>query len=93
MILKLKKNNVLKEAVTGFSWTTFFFGLCVPICRGDIKWGAIMAVLALVTGGLSWLVFPFVYNKLYIKECLKDGFEAADDMSKNYLLGNQYIVE
>ncbi len=58
------KNNVgvVKECKVGFSWTTLFFGLFVPLLRGDFKWSAIMFILACLTFGLSWLVMPFIYN-------------------------------
>ena len=38
----LEKNGLRKEVKVGFSWTVFFFGLFVPLFRGDLKWAAIM---------------------------------------------------
>jgi hypothetical protein len=70
------KTGQIKEAPVGFSWTTFFFGIFVALIRGDGKWAAIMFFAALLTFGLSWLVFPFIYNKLYLKDLLGNGFRA-----------------
>ena len=39
--LKNPQTNVVKECATGYSWTTFFFGMFVPLIRGDLKWAAI----------------------------------------------------
>lgn len=64
----------IREVKKGFSWTTLFFGLFVPMIRGDWKWAIIMFLTALVTGGLSWLVFPFLYNGIYEKELIRNGF-------------------
>lgn len=43
--------------------------------RGDWKWAIIIFLLALITVGLSNLVFMFIYNKLYIKELVGSGFK------------------
>ena len=61
--LKQHVSGQLKTVKLGFSWTTLFFGLFVPLLRGDFKWAAIMLVLAIITCGISWLVMPFIYNK------------------------------
>lgn len=65
----------IKEAPVGFSWTVFFFGFFPPMFRGDWKWAIIMFLLALITVGLSNLVFMFIYNKLYIKDLVGAGFK------------------
>ncbi len=61
-------------APIGFSWTTSFFGYLPAIFRTDWKWTIIMFVLSFVTFGLSYFVFPFIYNKLYINDLLDKGF-------------------
>jgi len=81
----LVKNNGTKNAPTGFSWTTFFFGFFPAIIRGDIKWGLIMLGIALVTGGLSWLVFPFIYNKIYIKSLIEIGYKPKSSIDEKIL--------
>lgn len=58
----------------GFSWTTFFFGGFVPLLRGDLKWFAIMILLAIMTFGISWLVIPFIYNGKYIESKIQKGY-------------------
>lgn len=73
----------MKEAPVGFSWTTFFFGFFPALFRGDFKWAIIIFLLALITVGLSGLVFMFIYNKLYIKDLITDGFKVKSIVNSN----------
>jgi len=91
--LKHSQSGMVKEAPVGFSWTTFFFGFFPALFRGDIKWAAIMFVVAFVTFGISWLVFPFIYNKLYIKGLLESGYVPADDESKSTLTAKGILIQ
>ena len=72
----------VKEVPEGFSWTTLFFSIWPAVFRGDVKWALIMFGLALVTFGGSAFVFPFIYNKLYMKELVTKGFISATDTDK-----------
>ena len=65
----------IKEAPVGFSWTMLFFGVFVPLFRGDWKWAAITLLAAFITSGLSWFIFPFFYNKFYLKDLIKQGYK------------------
>lgn len=66
----------MKLAPIGFSWTTFFFGFFPALFRGDFKWAIIQFILAMLTMGLSTLVFCFIYNKLYVRDLLGAGYQA-----------------
>lgn len=66
----------MKEAPVGFSWTVLFFGFFPCLFRSDWKWAIIILLLACITGGLSNLIFMFIYNKLYIKDLLAEGYKA-----------------
>ena len=85
-------NNVLKEVKVGFSWTTFFFGLFPALFRGDWKWALIMLGAAFLTFGLSWLVFPFVYNKLYLKDLVAKGYKPASEVDEQILVSKGIIA-
>ncbi|MGY2290871.1 hypothetical protein ACW9H6_14125 [Pseudomonas sp. SDO528_S397] len=76
IIFKNPNTGSMKEAPVGFSWTTFFFGFFPALFRGDLKYGLIQFVLAVITMGFSTLVFAFIYNKLYIKDLIGQGFKA-----------------
>jgi len=78
--------GVTKQVKLGFSWTMLFFGLFVPLFRGDLKWTILFLILSILTLGLAWLVLPFIYNKMYIKGLLEDGWVPADDMSRNAMM-------
>lgn len=67
--------GIMKTAPVGFSWTTLFFGGFPALFRGDFKWFLIQLVVAVCTGGLSNLVFAFLYNKTYIRELLEKGYK------------------
>lgn len=55
-----------------------FFTLFVPLLRADWKFALIMLLVGMVSVGISWLVFPFIYNKLYIKDLIYNrGFKVT----------------
>lgn len=78
--------GVVKQVKLGFSWTMLFFGIFVPLFRGDLKWTVLSLILVIITSGLAWFVLPFIYNKLYIKSLLENGWMPADEMSRNAML-------
>lgn len=89
MAINIRLENIhtkeIKEAPIGFSWTTLFFGIFVPLLRGDIKWFIISLALAFFTFGISWLIFPFLYNKQYVKDLVSKGYIPYDELSKSEL--------
>lgn len=90
--LKHKDSGIIKQAKLGFSWTTLFFGIFPALFRGDWKWGLIMFVVAMCTFGFSWLIFPFVYNKIYIKELLEKGYIPSSEDSKKFLIQKNILI-
>jgi len=84
-VLKHPQTGEVKEVKVGFSWTTLFFGLFTPLVRGDFKWAIVMLLAGIVTLGFSWLVFPFIYNRLYIKDLARKGFKPCDAFTKEVL--------
>ena len=75
--------GVQKEVKRGFSWTMLFFGFFVPLLRGDILWTIVSLVLAVFTSGISWLILPFFYNKLYLDGLLNKGFKPVNGQSQS----------
>jgi hypothetical protein len=83
-------SGLTKEVKKGFSWTFFFFGLFVPLIRGDLKWAAIMFALQLLTATFTFgigafvvsLIFAFTYNKIYIKDLLEKGYKPAEEFEE-----------
>ncbi|MDE2738672.1 MAG: hypothetical protein OXH47_04025 [Paracoccaceae bacterium] len=75
LYLKNPHNHHLREAPVGFSWTVLFFGFIPPLFRKDWLGAVIILVIAFFTFGLSNLVFGFIYNKMYLKGLIKDGFK------------------
>lgn len=88
-----------KQVKVGFSWTTFFFGFFPALFRGDLKWAAIMFIIALAVGsftfgigsGVTGIVFSFIYNKIYIKELIEKGYKPADENARRVLEQNQIL--
>ena len=95
----LEKNGLRKEVKVGFSWTVFFFGLFVPLFRGDLKWAAIMffgtILLGFATlgigGAVLGIVMSFVYNKIYIKDLIKKGWNPVGEENR-LLLEEKNII-
>lgn len=74
---KNQHTGAMKSAPVGFSWTTLFFGFFPALLRGHWVWVLIMVIVSLITVGWAWLVFPFIYNKAYIKYLIGDGFKVT----------------
>lgn len=85
MIVNLKNNmGGFIQAKTGFSWTYFFFGSFVPLCRGDYKWFVLTLFFAFFTFGLSHLYFMFAYNNLFIREKVSSGYKPDGEISRGF---------
>lgn len=94
--MKIVLTNKQREAVrvkVGFSWTTLFFGCFVPIFRKDWKYFGLMLLFSILTFGLSHIVFGFIYNKLYIKGLLKNGYIPTKKVYTDELLRRKIIIE
>jgi len=84
-MLTHSQTGALREVPLGFGWTTLFFGIFPALFRGDFKNAIIMFFLALFTFGISALIMPFIYNKMYVNELISKGWMPADDFSSNTL--------
>jgi TPR repeat protein len=94
--LKIRLTNnsgLIKDADWGFSWKTLIFGAFVPLLRGDLAWFFIGIFLAVCTFGFAWLVFPFTYNKIYVKKLLAQGFYPLDEESRKTLVNAGIILD
>ena len=99
--------SLTEEVPVGFSWTVFLFGFFTPLFRGDIKWAAILGVvaflLALIFFPLALVYWFFVatfYNKKYLKEKLSAGYEiksindgTPEGLADNLEVSERYIFE
>ncbi|GAA6845105.1 hypothetical protein AOH207_07920 [Helicobacter pylori] len=83
--INLKKDNLIKKGLVGFSWTTLFFGFFVPIIRGDARWAIVMFIAALFTSFISNIIFAFIHNKQYTTRLLESGYEPTDEYSRGML--------
>lgn len=84
--LKHKDTSILRDAPVGFSWTSLFFGPLVPLLRGDFLWFFLHVFLSLFIFGLFWLIFPFIYNNIYLRGLLGKGYVPADRSSRRVLV-------
>ena len=85
--------NQVKQTKLGLSWTVFFFSWIPMLFRGDWS-GAIITFFINVL--LEFIFFPlviifrivllFIYNKMYVKKIIKQGFIPADKASQDIIL-------
>ena len=95
------KNDIgkTKEIKIGFSWSTFFFGVFVPLFRGDWKWFLIVIGidLALTITGLIFIMpllmlgLAFFYNRLYAKDLYNKGYRGLTPEENQELI--KYIAD
>lgn len=83
MTVEHPETGIRKTAYVGFELGILFFGPLYPLFRGDFKWFFIMCAVDLFTLGLGFLIFPFIYNKIYLKELLKKGYRVSEIQGSN----------
>lgn len=86
MSITLEKNGLQKRIATGYSFKNFCFGCLYPLATGDYKGAGIQFALATITFGASWIVTPFVYNRIRLKRLIEDGYKPFDTKTKDYLI-------
>ena len=62
--INLKKKNKTKDGFVGFSFTTFFWGLFIPIFRGDSKGFLKFFLIWLATFGVLVFIARFPYDSI-----------------------------
>lgn len=67
-----------REAPVGFSWTVSMFVFFPPLFRRDWAGFSILLLATIISFGFAGLVFMFVYNSMYIKFMISDGFKAKN---------------
>ncbi|EEX75880.1 DUF2628 domain-containing protein [Leptotrichia hofstadii] len=95
------ENGVLrKEIKFGFSWGAFFLGFIYLLIKGDYITAGIAFVIIGITGVIYFplifvllMVFGFIYNKMYVRRLIKQGWhpfteEDAQVLKKNGILFN-----
>lgn len=93
MFVKLKNEaGEVLDCKVGFSWTTLLFGGWVPLCRGDWSNFFIMIIVSMCTCGIAGFVYPFVYNGMYIKKLLSNGYIPANEESRAILAEHELYV-
>ena len=95
----INNEGVIKEVKLGFSWTTLFFGIFPALFRKDFKWAMIMLGISITINlflyGLGALItgvlFAFIYNKIYIKNLLMNGYRPVYSAGRELLIKEQLI--
>ena len=96
------ENGVLrKEVKFGFSMAAFLLGFIYPLIKGDYITAGIAFVIIGTTGVIYFplifvltMVFGFIYNKIYVRRLIKQGWypfteEDAQVLKKNGILFNE----
>lgn len=77
VFFKHPQSGRMREAPVGFSWTTLFFGPLPALFRADWLGFIIILICALVTFGVSNLVFMFIYNRWHLRTLVNEGYLAT----------------
>jgi hypothetical protein len=51
-----------------------------------------MLCVGIFSCGVSNIIFAFIFNKIYTKELLEDGYEPTDEVSRLALVANEFIA-
>lgn len=71
--------GVKEQMWKGFSWPCLFLGPIWFLFKRMWAWTAIALILATITAGVSWLLFPFFANSAHRESRTKDGWRREFD--------------
>ena len=91
--LKIKILVKLKLHQLAFLGQHFFFSGIPALLRGHIGMGIVMIILAIFTGGLSTIIFAFIYNKMYIKYMIGSGAKMSSSTMSDDALKAKLALE
>lgn len=68
------RTGVKEQAWDGFSWPCLAFGVFWFLYKRLYGWALISFLAAVISGGFSWLVFPFFANGVHKTTLQKSGW-------------------
>ena len=89
--MKHARSGLLRDCPLGFSWTNLFFGCFVGLFRGWYAFFFAHLATALLTLGLSHLVFPFFVNRAYIKHLIDVGYIPSSAVDREVLVKRGFV--
>jgi hypothetical protein len=81
MSIVLHRNEITKTIPSGFSWTTFFFGFIPAAIRGQTG-PAIIMLFTFWIGFISWIIYAFRLNDLYLEKLQGEGWLTTDQLER-----------
>ena len=95
------ENGVLrKEIKFGFSWGAFFLGFIYPLIKGDYMVAGISFVVIGVASMIFFplifvlsMVFGFLYNKMYVRRLIKQGWHPFTEEDAQILRMNGILFD
>ncbi|MCP4148544.1 MAG: hypothetical protein GY757_12430 [bacterium] len=70
----INDKGIEAQTYTGFSWPCFFVGIFWYLAKGMVGKGFLALLLAFVSCGITWLIFPFMANGQYTQSLQARGF-------------------
>lgn len=77
-----------EQAWVGFSWPCLVFGVFWFLYKQLYGWAVISLLVAVITGGFSWLVFPFFANRLHWDTLTRQGWVPAE-LAGDYVISDK----
>jgi uncharacterized protein YecT (DUF1311 family) len=77
LILEHPNTGIIKKAPIGFSWSTLMFPAWSAFFRADWK-AFFLQLLTDYVFVLGLVIWPFIYNKMYLNKLLERGFKVKE---------------
>ena len=96
----LENGNLRKEVKFGFSWGAFFLGFIYPLIKEDYMVAGISFVVISIASMIFFplifvlsMVFGFLYNKMYVKKLIKQGWHPFTEEDAQILRMNGILFD
>ena len=96
----LENGTLRKEVKFGFSWGAFFLGFIYPLIKEDYMVAGISFVVISIASMIFFplifvlsMVFGFLYNKMYVKNLIKQGWHPFTEEDAQILRMNGILFD